>query len=371
MRTEGAGREAASVGTGMFVGCLPVYGFHLAIVLLLGRVLRLNRLLMYAAANISNPLAAPALILGEIQLGAWLRRAEVHALTLHAVRDTSPWTFGGDLVLGSLVVGAGLGLLGALLTHAATAGARTADAGFQQLAGRVADRYLPKSVTAWEFARGKLLSDPVYQYVANGSVLTAGHTLLDVGCGQGLMLGLLVELRRTAARTSERTPFMFDRFIGIELRPRIAALARAALDGDAEVLEADIRKSEIPRAHAVLAFDVLHMLSEADQERLVPRLVEALEPGGAILVREVDAGGGWRFRLVHLGNRLKAVATGHWGQRFAFRTAAGWAALLEHAGLDVRAMPMNERTPFANMLFVARRRGEGERGSIPGHPRPV
>jgi uncharacterized protein (DUF2062 family)/protein-L-isoaspartate O-methyltransferase len=358
MRTEGAGREAASVGTGVFIGCLPIYGFHLLIVLVLGRLARLNRLLMYAAANISNPVAAPVLILAEIQMGAWMRRADMHALTLDAVRNTSPWTFGGDLVVGSLVLGAGLGILSALLTHAATAGSRGADPRFVRLANRVADRYLPRSVTAWEFARGKLLSDPVYEYVANRGVLAPGQTLLDLGCGQGLMLGLLAEIRRSASESPAPVPPVFERLIGIELRRRIAALARGALGSEVEILEGDVGEIALPGAQAVLAFDVLHMLSEGEQASLVARLAEALDPGGIMLVREVDAGGGWRFRVVHVGNRLKALVTGNWRQRFAFRTRDGWSRLLTDAGFHVSMVPMNERTPFANVLFVAQRRSD-------------
>jgi SAM-dependent methyltransferase len=364
MRTEGAGREAASVGVGVFIGCLPTYGFHLLLVFVVGRLLRLNRLQMYVAANISNPLLAPLLILAEVQVGAWIRRGELHPLTLDAIRNTSPWTFGADLVVGSLIVGTALGLATALLTHAATARGRKATPGFGSLASRVADRYLASSITAWEFARAKLLSDPVYEQVICGGVLPSGRALLDVGCGQGLMLGLLAEARRdTAGPRSSALP-VFDRLIGVELRPRIAAMARAALGSDAEILGDDVRDAELPVVDAVLAFDVLHMIAASDQPRVLSRLAGALSPGGVMLVREVDAAGGWRFRLVHAGNWLKALATGNWRQRFAFRTAAGWTAAFQQEGLQVTVVPMSEGTPFANVLFVGRKKGEWGNGGI-------
>ena len=47
--------------------------FHLLLVAGIGWLLGLNRLRMYVAANISNPLFAPALIFAEIQLGAGFR----------------------------------------------------------------------------------------------------------------------------------------------------------------------------------------------------------------------------------------------------------------------------------------------------------
>ena len=79
LRTEGAGagRETAAVALGVFIGCLPIYGLHLLICWIAGLLLGLNRLKMYLAANVSNPLVAPWLIFAEVQAGAWLRRGGV------------------------------------------------------------------------------------------------------------------------------------------------------------------------------------------------------------------------------------------------------------------------------------------------------
>ena len=61
LRTEGggAGRDGSPIGLGILVGCSRVYGLHLALCWGLGLALGLNRLKMYLAANISNPLVAP------------------------------------------------------------------------------------------------------------------------------------------------------------------------------------------------------------------------------------------------------------------------------------------------------------------------
>ena len=111
-----------ALGVGVLIGCSPFYGFHL----LLGRgpsggCSRLNRLKMYLAANISNPLFSPLLILAEIQAGAWARRQDFHDLSLAEMRTTSAWVYGGDLLLGSLIVGtlARPGGRGGYLRHAA------------------------------------------------------------------------------------------------------------------------------------------------------------------------------------------------------------------------------------------------------------
>jgi SAM-dependent methyltransferase len=215
---------------------------------------------------------------------------------------------------------------------------------------RASDRYIATSVTAWEFGRGKLRGDPLYRSVLADGVLPPGGTLVDVGCGQGLMLALLIE-----AADASRAP-TFDALIGIETRPRIAAIARDALAGRAAIVEGDAR-AHMPRAFtAALFFDVLHMMPAADQDALLEAAARALEPGGAILIRETDATAGWRFNAVRLGNRLKAIAGANWRQTFHFRTAVEWRSAANRLGFEVEQIGTSEGTPFANVLFVLRRR---------------
>lgn len=357
LRTEGAGpaREAFAIGLGVLIGCSPFYGAHLLICWAAGWCLGLNRLKMYVAANISNPLMAPVIVLTELQIGAWIRRRELHALTLEAVRTTDPWTYGADLVIGSLVVGAALGVTAGTATYL-VARSGGVEPWFAELLRRAADRYLVAGITAWEFAKGKLRGDPVYRAVVVGGLLPPGGTLVDVGCGQGLTLALLAAARDASAAgrwpASLPPPPVFDALVGIETRGRIVKLARLALGCDATIVEGDARQHVPNGARALLFFDVLHMMPGADQEQLLRAATRSLEPGGVILVRETDASAGWRFYAVRAGNRLKALATGNWRQAFHFRTAAEWTACFEALGFRVQRQGTDEGTPFANDLFV-------------------
>ncbi len=355
LRTEASGpvRDAAALGVGILIGCVPIYGFHLVLVWSVGWLLRLNRLKMYVASNISNPLFSPVLLLSELQAGAWMRRQEFHDLTLSAIRATSVWTYAGDLFLGSVIVGTPLGLAVAAATYA-TSGAAYRDP-LARLWESASDPYLPFSITAWEFARGKLRGDPLYRTTVTAGLSSGGGTVVDVGCGQGLMLSVLVQAQRQWAEGTWPAglppPPRFDRMVGIELRPRVARLARRALSPAVEVLSGDARDSLPPAADAVLFFDVLHLVSPEDQERLIARAVVALTPGGTILIREADRSSGWRFMTVRLGNRLKSIVFGQWRQPFHFRSSSGWASLLSREGLHVAVQPMGEGTPFANVLI--------------------
>jgi SAM-dependent methyltransferase len=211
------------------------------------------------------------------------------------------------------------------------------------------------SITAWEFARGKLRGDPVYRTALCGNLLQSGRTLVDVGCGQGLMLALLAEAQRqggSGALPVGCSSFpQFDRMIGVEKRPRIARLARKALGPDAEILEQDAQAIATGSSSVVLFFDVLHLMSSDDQEAIIRAMAAALEPGGVILVRDADASAGWRFAAVRITNRLKAFLSGAWRQEFHFRTKVEWIECFSRLGLDADVCPMGDGTPFANVLF--------------------
>ena len=210
-------------------------------------------------------------------------------------------------------------------------------------------RYRSSGRVAYHFARGKLRGDPVYRAVLETGLVPNGGTLLDLGCGGGLLLTLLAEVRRLGGPS--------PRLVGVETRPGAAAVARAALGTDAEIITADVRNRPLPAARAIVLFDVMSMMPAKDQDALLALLVDALEPGGLLLLREVDAAAGWRFRTVQLANRCKAFLLRTAGVHFHFRPREEWRRWLESAGLSVAWHPMGRGTPFANVLLVARKAG--------------
>ncbi|RLE28642.1 MAG: DUF2062 domain-containing protein, partial [Acidobacteria bacterium] len=64
LATEGQapGAQAAAIGLGILIGCSPLFGFHLALALVVARILGLSRVKMMAASMISFPAFAPFLI---------------------------------------------------------------------------------------------------------------------------------------------------------------------------------------------------------------------------------------------------------------------------------------------------------------------
>lgn len=98
-------RAGGSVALGSFIGCLPVFGLHLPLCLGVCLPLRLDAPVAYLAANISNPLVAPWLLVAEVQVGAWLLQGKWAAFTVEGARATGVQGYASFAALGAVVVG--------------------------------------------------------------------------------------------------------------------------------------------------------------------------------------------------------------------------------------------------------------------------
>lgn len=66
---ESNGKKALSIGLGIFMGIVPIWGFQMLVALLLATLLRLNKALVLIAANISIPPMIPLIIFASFQVG--------------------------------------------------------------------------------------------------------------------------------------------------------------------------------------------------------------------------------------------------------------------------------------------------------------
>lgn len=99
-----------AVFLGVFAGCSPAVGVHGPIALALATVLRRNRLYAFLGSRVSNIVILPFIVLAEVQASHVLRTGHFAALRREHVLDEAP-TLLLDWVLGSVLVGAALGLV--------------------------------------------------------------------------------------------------------------------------------------------------------------------------------------------------------------------------------------------------------------------
>lgn len=363
LRTEGdtPRRRGVAVALGVLIGCTPFWGFHLALCTLLARALRVSRVLTYLAAHVNNPFTTPFLLWAQWGVGHLLLDGSWPALSWQTMRAQGALGLTRDVVVGSFVVGGALGLVLGAATWIWSS-LRHRPVPFARLREATAEPYLKTGVAHWEFVRGKLRYDPLFRGLLQAGLLPRRGRLVDLGCGRGILFSLLV----TVTAGDDAAPDM--ELVGFERRPDHLRAARIALAAhlrdrrpnlSLELHEADLAAPgfQVPPCDTAALLDVLHYLPPAAQERLVEGAAAAVAPGGLLLLRDADAGAGWRFRATAAAERLCAALRGHWRPGFHYRSRDAWQELLEAGGLTVESRPMSEGTPYGNVLLVARRPG--------------
>ncbi|MDI1428264.1 DUF2062 domain-containing protein [Polyangium sorediatum] len=368
-------RLGAAVAIGLFIGSLPVFGFHLLLVLVVCLRLRLHAVLAYAAANVSNPFFAPFLITAEIQVGArlrtgaWLRLDAPIEAGYRALVD-----FAGYMLVGAPLVGLALAAAGFALTVAFVLAKRAIRPASGALppyrlpanappwivaAERVASRFAsPESPSAadkslFHYVRIKLSLDPVARLIADieGPRDGALGDVLDIGTGRGQLPILLLDL----GRATRAHGLDWDE-TKIEAARRAAATRpEGAGPAAATFAREDARRFEATPADTVLLIDLLHYFTIEEQDAILHCAADHVNPGGRLLVREADTKRGVRSFATLLEEKIFTAVRFNRGERVRFRPAQSITALLEARGFHCDVLPAWGSTPFSNVLIVARR----------------
>lgn len=342
-------RLAAAVFVGAIVGCTPLFGFHLPICLGLAYLLKLNKVTVYAAANVSIPPLVPFIAVGSIEAGHRLLWGRWLGLSLAEVRHQAPEVvaarFLADWLVGALVLGAALGAALATVVYAVAERRRRMAADPERRALVLASRrYRRAAPSLRRYVWFKIRLDPGYHLIAR---LVPENTLtVDLGTGLGtlpLLLALLPGGRHA---------------IGVEWDARKLEAARLACEGldSIALVEADVRAYAIPACDAVCLVDVLHYYSPEAQRRLLGDAARALRPGGRLLIREGDARAARGARWTRL---LEAIAVRMGWNRgegtTRFRPLADLLADLQALDLEVTTHAASGRLHPGNLLVEARR----------------
>jgi 2-polyprenyl-3-methyl-5-hydroxy-6-metoxy-1,4-benzoquinol methylase len=168
------------------------------------------------------------------------------------------------------------------------------------------------------FVRARLASAPLSELAARAS----GTSLLDVGCGHGVLVALL------AVGFPER------RVLGIDPDPRKIewALASVGRCANVELAVATIEQVAAERSASfdtVFVADVLYLLEVARWSPFLRAARLLLRPGGRLVLKEAEDDGSWRVAKARWQERLMV----HVLRRTRSSGAVGFAprAVLHHA----------------------------------------
>ena len=186
----------------------------------------------------------------------------------------------------------------------------------------------------------------------------AGGDLVDLGCGQGLLLDQVLP--------------RVHRVVGVDYDPRKLDMACALLStelatGKVQLVHADLlqwlAQTDL-RFDSALMVDTLSSFRPADQDQILHGAVRILRPGGTLLLKVVDAEPRYKALmsqalsgLVYRVMRLSKSAD----QRFWYRPSTQLAHVLEHAGCTVERILLHAKRPvphpIPHVLLIARKAG--------------
>jgi len=339
---------ALAVALGLFIGCLPVYGLHFVICVVVCLPLGLDLVLAYLVANISNPLVAPFLITLEVEIGSLLSTGHHAAFSLEQARQTGILGFVFQAGLGSIFVGAGLGAIGSAIAYVIASRRRLvttvgndAESDLEAAMQRTIGRYRSAPVGDRIYVAMKLNTDPLTRLLA-GLSGDFGR-VLDAAAGRGQFGLFLWDLGRCSA------------LAGFDGDARKVIVAARAAGSDAQFRTLDLLEFDECEVDTLLLLDVLHYLPLPEQDQLLLRAARSVTRG-RIVIREVDAGNAARSSITRSFEWIAKVTGYNRGRAGRhYRPAREIVAQLSSAGFSCEVLGASEGTPFANVLIVAAR----------------
>ena len=183
---------------------------------------------------------------------------------------------------------------------------------------------------------GALLKHSLYPMAFFKKHLPSYGTILDFGCGEGMLTNLLAQTLGGVE------------FVGIDKDPDRIASAQKTASQNATFLCQSIESCSYSQVQAVVINDVLHHHTAEKQEKIITKAISCLAPGGVLVLKEVDA-----------NDRPDASWTTFWDRKLYpkdalfFRKPEAWHSLLASLGFSLaHTYRVKHFWPASRTIFV-------------------
>lgn len=178
-------------------------------------------------------------------------------------------------------------------------------------------------------------------YEAAEKMLPKEGTILDLGCGEGLLANYL------ALSCPNR------KIIGIEIAPERLARAKKGVK-NTNFKVGDIVNVPYPPADTVVLFHVLHHLeSRIAQEKVLKKAKDSLGKNGKLIIVEVHVKPTIKYLAASFADHFLVpwVFEKRFFTRAYFRKEKEWLNLLRKMGFKVKVTEETAGRPFPNIIF--------------------
>lgn len=175
--------------------------------------------------------------------------------------------------------------------------------------------------------------------------------VLEVGCGHGLLscyLAVASTARRVVGVDIDVDKIAVARRAAAHLRPGEADVTFAVTDGALPTVEGGWR--------SIVVADVLYLLGRTGRDALLAECVDALAPGGLLVVKEIDVVPRWKARVATaqelLATRVLRITE---GDEVDFATPGELAGTLETLGCTTLVKRLDHGYPHPHCVVLATR----------------
>lgn len=177
----------------------------------------------------------------------------------------------------------------------------------------------------------------------------SAERLVDLGSGYGLV-SVLTALRRKST------------ILGIEASLSRLAIARQTTAGhipNVSFQQGDIAQISVPPSDAILLVDVLCLFADDAQAHVLENCMNALGPGGVLLIKDNTTTPRWKYRYTNLEERIK-LWMGTYGVRAQmqpnYRSPDAWRQLITSANLRIEEECFIKWiAPYPGVIYLCRR----------------
>jgi len=339
-----------AVGVGVCVGMTPLFGFHLLLCILLGSAFRLNKLVMYLAANISNPVLIPLIVYAEFQLGSLISSGQFESISIEVVnRGVGSWFY--QVLTGSLVLGPLVGILlgfGVYFFMIASRARENTETVYDNIRIEIFKAFRKHSRFFAGYVNGKLRFDPVYRDAL--AVVPKEASILDVGGGVGLFC-IYHHLFHLGNPVSKK--------IVVDWDDERVDLGKKVSNENAWPIRYQSKNafSDEISGHfdSILLFDVLHYQKKPQQDQLIMELFKNLNPEGVLLIREMNSKHQIKNFFTWLLEKLSIGLSFTKATEVSSRSVNEYVEILVGLGMEVDWQPCARGVFFSNYLIVARK----------------
>lgn len=194
--------------------------------------------------------------------------------------------------------------------------------------------------TLWEafLSKFKFWEEP---YEAVDRVLPAKGTVLDLGCGEGLLANYL-------ALSSDKR-----KIIGYEIASeRLEHAKKGVKNTTFKVV--NITQGKFPQSDNVVLFHVLHHLpGRQSQQDVIEKVKKCLNKNGKLVIVEVHVKPTIKYLAAWFADHFLVpwVFEKRFYTKAYFRKEKDWISLLKKLGFKIKATEETKGRPFPNIIF--------------------